>query len=309
MKKKRIVESAAVVLMTILLFVYGKESGGDIEEKAYMGSLTIKNSTSGEEFSLNKVEKPILNGAYVTEDGRYVSVHFDTGQFIEELAADMRKDFLKRHGIIDEEPFYTYYMDDKLELELWVDLKTRSGVGLVYSYGRSETEVWPDGTWIVGFSFRYEADHFQWRENKSPYDLESELNAIQREISAGDVWDYEETKEYDENGRLTLFLATGVIDFYSDETDPQDVLRVEYTYGEDGELVSRDFYRNQRIFGTGGCVQYSLYDELEREVYCSEYITHGSYGWYYLYDGDSSTPSYSLGLDYFGMPYPYFFVL
>lgn len=323
MKKKRILESAAVILMVMLLLACGKEVDRDIEEpiKAYMGSLAVRNSDQGAVLSFDEIEKPVFDrlfiyeheeleiGGYTTNDGRYVSIHPDQGYEVEELNAEIKNAFLKKHGIVGEDPFYTYYIDDELNLELWFDEEEEIGVGLVYLYGYSPTELWPDGNRILGFVFYQVDDPDDWQENIAPYDFEYELGVVQDGIAIGDIWDYAETKEYDEEGRLTLFLITGGINFYSNETEPQDVLRVEYTYGEDGKLVSRYFYRNQRIFGTWECSKSSLYDEKEREVYCAAYVTHGSFAWYNLYEGDDDMPSYVLGLDYFGMPYPEFYIL
>lgn len=326
MKKKRILETAAVILMTFLLLAWGKEAGEYTEENLKEGMSKVVAEISGtagiEAVSdLKSIEWPVLDrltiyenteleiGGYTTGDGRYVSIHPDQGYEIEELTAEIKDAFLKKHGIVGEAPFYTYYIGDELNLELWFDEEEESGVGLTYLYGYPPTELWPDGNRILGFVFYQVENPDEWQENIAPYDLEYELGVVQDWITRGDIWDYEETKEYNEDGRLTLFLVTGGINFYPDETEPQDVLRAEYTYGEDGKLVSRFFYRNQRIFGTGECSKSSLYDEKEREVYCSAYVTHGSFAWYNLYEGDDDMPSYVLGLDYFGMPYPVFYIL
>lgn len=57
------------------------------------------------------------------------------------------------------------------------------------------------------------------------------------------------------------------------------------------------YHHDSLTFGTYMQSQDVYYDELGRPVCRYEYITHGSYESYFIYDGDKAQPKYGLILD------------
>lgn len=76
------------------------------------------------------------------------------------------------------------------------------------------------------------------------------------------------------------------------------ILKINFVYREDGTLYCRDYYHNQKIFGTTESTLEYFYDEKERIEYKSGYITHGYVEYYYIYEDESDKPAYCLYLDH-----------
>lgn len=302
MKKKRILEAAAVILMVILLLACGKEveENAEIAELSEISQNEIEEEIHEEEETVpkEKVEKPFIeqeaSGIIPTKEGCEVM----------SLTEEEKEEFLTKYGFMDQEPYYTYYdEEDRLQLELWLDEKNRCGGGIRYvRYPNSEGEVS-----LKGFVFYEVNRNFESDVGSDPYDWEEEADGIQHYIDNEWIWQYEEQKEYNAAGRLSFYKGTCVTDFYSDDPLDMTVVSGEYTYRKDGSLLSCHRFRSDMIFGTWGHTRTSWYDEKEREVYATQYVTHGSVEDYYIYDGESETPLCVLELDdNLGSYYPYF---
>lgn len=116
------------------------------------------------------------------------------------------------------------------------------------------------------------------------------------------VKDYEENTEYTASGKPDCFVSRGRVEGWSAEDMMQDILRINFIYREDGTLFYREYYHSHQVFGTTLQGLDSYYDEHERVVYESGYITHGALEYYYFYeDRDGKTakqPTYILKIDY-----------
>lgn len=112
----------------------------------------------------------------------------------------------------------------------------------------------------------------------------------------GEVTDYEEKTEYRDDGKPDYSEATGVTD-HENDSERETILAMDFVYREDGTLYYRDYSHNDRVGSTWGSVN-SFYDEKERVVYESGYITHGYVEHYYIYEDESDKPAYCLYLDH-----------
>lgn len=306
MKKKRILEAAAVILMVILLVACGKEAEENIGENAEITEIPEISQNEIEEEVYEEeeiVEEPEIEKPFIEQEPSGI-VPVKEGYEVMTLTEEEREEFLKKYGFSDQEPYYTYYDEkDRLQLELWFDEKNRYGGGIRYvRYPNSEGEVS-----LGGFVFYEVNRNFESDVRSDPYDWEEEAEGIQYYIDNEWIWQYKENKKYNAAGRLSFYEGTCMTDFYSEDPLEMTVISGEYTYRKDGSLLSCYRFRSDMIFGTWGHTKTSWYDEKEREVYATQYVTHGSVEDYYIYDGESKTPLCVLELDNdLGSYYPYF---
>lgn len=299
--KKKILTSGILALSVVLLLACGRENheNAEITEIPEISQNEIEEAYEEEETVLEaEIEKPFIeqepSGIVPTKEGYEVM----------SLTEEEREGFLKKYGFSDQEPYYTYYDEkDRLQLELWFDEENRYGGGIRYvRYPNSEGEVS-----LEGFVFYEVNRNFESDVKSDPYDWEEEADGIQHYIDNEWIWQYEEKKEYNAAGRLAFYEGTCMTDFYSDDPREMTVVSGEYTYRKDGSLLSCYRFRSDMLFGTSGHTKTSWYDEKEREVYSTQYITHGSIEDYYIYDGESKTPLCVLELDdNLGSYYPNF---
>lgn len=211
-------------------------------------------------------------------------------------------------GFRAEEPFYEYYdPDGALRLRLWYDEESGMGLGIRYrDYGDSSNPLlYGFGFMTTGWADRDpegEKYGFGWYRWEDPYALPK-----------GDfeeMMDYEERREYDETGRMTGLASYGVFEEWSAEIEqPMRIYSMEYEYDEEtGVLVHRRFNHDYRLAATTNPGMDGYYDSRGRLAYEYGYITHGSTDTYYIYEGDSGKPSYTLCLDdNMGLNFPLFF--
>lgn len=64
--------------------------------------------------------------------------------------------------------------------------------------------------------------------------------------------------------------------------------------------MQKDCYYNSRVFGSTGSSESDYFDEKDRLLYTSSYITHGYVEDYYIYEEDSQEPAFCLTLDHTG---------
>lgn len=200
-------------------------------------------------------------------------------------------------GFAQAKPFYEDY--DKFQnliLELYFDPQTRQGCGIRYEY-RYNYEL-EKVVRYRGFVF----DEVQIREWE-PEDVYSTLSVAGTDARAENVSGYSETYEYTDDGRLSSFESRGTIVDYGEGGPWEDtLLSMDYYYRDDGTLYYKEYGHHDILFGTTYQWQCSDYDEQERLVYRSAYITHGTLEYFYIYKGDSPNPSYCMEFDYNGHP-------
>ena len=202
---------------------------------------------------------------------------------------ESRQALLEEFGFADSEPMYQYFdWFGNLQLELYADDKMENLCGIVYAYGfNSELEKI---AYMQGFTLCTITEE-KWKE-PDKYLLES----VYGTSGADEVTDYEENTEYRADEKPDYSEATGVMDSESDN-ERETILKMNFVYREDGTLYCRDYSHNQDIFGTTWSSVHSSYDEKERVVYESGYITHGYTENYYIYEDESSKPAYCLYID------------
>lgn len=216
---------------------------------------------------------------------------------IEKVVYTDKEALLADCGFAGKEPFYEDY--DKfhnLILELYFDPQTEQGCGIRYGYHYNyELEK------VV----RYEGFVFDEveRQKWEPEDIFSTLSIEGTDARKEDVSGYSENCQYTDEGRLSYFESRGtVMDYGEDGPGEETLLSMDYYYRDDGTLYYKEYGHHHILFGTAYQWQCSEYDEQERLVYRSAYITHGTLEYFYIYDGDSLKPSYCLEFDYGGSP-------
>lgn len=205
-----------------------------------------------------------------------------------------RQELLEEFGFAGSEPVYQYFdRYGNLQLELYVDEEEEDICGIIYKY-RFNNEL-EKLEFLYGFT-QCMLPEVEWKE-KDNYLLKS----VYGTDGSGIVPDYEEKIEYREDGRPDYFEATGMVE-YEDGEEQVPILKINFIYREDGTLYCREYSHNGKIFGTTQESMYSFYDEKERVVYETGYITHGYIEYYYVYEdeGDKTAivPTYCLCLDH-----------
>ena len=201
-----------------------------------------------------------------------------------------KESFLESTGFIDDEPFYQFYNEDGSErLDFYYDEETEEGCGIRY-YERDPTTFFTTG--MYGFTFQG-AEIAESDQERVDYFSTASVDGYTGEDAAED---YEENREYDEEGRLIHFDSTGIL---RDEEDaePENILWIDYEYYPNGNLKHRTYYHNSYFFGTTCATWQSSFDQLGRVQWEDIYITHGNLDNYYIYEGDADAPTYILKLD------------
>lgn len=210
---------------------------------------------------------------------------------------ESRQALLKDFGFADSEPMYQYFdRYGSLQMELYADEDKEQMCGITYTY-RFNTELEKVVT-MKGFTL-CSVTETKWKGH-DPFTFQSVHGTTGAENEY--VKDYEENIEYTDFGKPDCFVSRGRVEGWSGEDEMQDIVRINFIYREDGTLYWRDYYHSHQAFGTTLQGLDSFYDEQERIIYESGYITHGQLEYYYIYedrDGEiSDKPTYILCLDY-----------
>lgn len=214
---------------------------------------------------------------------------------LENIDYESRDALLVDCGFQDAEPFYQYYdRFGNLELELYFDESTGKGCGFQYSHAFNR--VLEKIVWCNGFIFEGTSSE-EWEDDT--YSLLTWENADAREQENVTQVTY----EYTYDGKLSCYEVRGITDLaevqWYEGLEITDVffLSIDWVYRSDGTLYRKYYNHNSMVFSTTGQSQWVYYDEQGRPIYRHEYITHGSYDYYYIYSGENERPSYCLTLD------------
>lgn len=215
---------------------------------------------------------------------------------LENIDYESRDTLLADCGFQDTEPSYQYYDDyGNLELELYLDESSGKGCGLYYSHGFNydlEKVVWS----INGFIFEG-IGTTEWEDDT--YSLLTWEGTDAREH--GDVTQV--IYGYADNGELSSYEVRGITEYVrfrweeGIESSDDTLLLIDWVYRSDGTLYRKYYHHDSMTYGTAGQTQRVYYDEQGRPVYRYEYATHGSYDYYYIYEGEKTIPKYCLLLD------------
>lgn len=215
------------------------------------------------------------------------------GGVLEDLEYDSREALLEDCGFSDAEPFYQYYdRFGNLELELYFDENTAKGCGFSYHYSFNyELEEIVDCSGFI-FEGLYER---KWEDDT--YSLLTWEGTDAREY----VGIPDTLTVYNEDGNLLKYAVSGYMEMeWDDELEyrENEVLSMDWIYSDDGTLYRKYYRHDPRCFSTTCQSQYVYYDESGRPAYRYEYITHGSFDYYYIYDGKEMEPEYCLCIDW-----------
>ncbi len=201
-------------------------------------------------------------------------------------------DFAAANGFGGTEPFFTYSLPDgQKRLTLYYDETAQRGCGIRY-YERDPSTFATTG--MYGFVFE------GLQESQENGILEDYLKplAVDGTNGSGEAEDFKENTEYDVQGRITHYDATGILtDLVENNPEPGTVLWIDYEYYDNGNLKSRFYRHNGYIFGTWYTTWDCYFDRQGRIEHEDIYVTHGSWDIYYIYEDDTKEPAYILKLD------------
>lgn len=280
------------------------ENGNPLNEKYFdrllWGNLPLLWDYKGEDTIdtwVEKVPEQREEGEEIIIDGYDDVKNFLSGVSGDHRQYESRQALLGDFGLENSEPMYRHYDElGNLELELYADEDREKLCGIVYS-SRFNADLNLVMT-MKGFALCSP------REAKlNGWDLFT-FRSVYGTTGAErkNVKDYEENIEYTDFGKPDCFVSRGRVEGWSAEDEMQDIVRIDFTYREDGTLYYRDYYHSHQAFMTTLQSLHSYYDEYERVVYESGYITHGRLEYHYIYedrDGEiADKPTYILYLDY-----------
>lgn len=280
------------------------ENGNPLNEeyfdKLLWGNLPLLWDYKGEDTIdtwVEKVPEQREEGEELIIDGLEDVHKFLSGVSGDQQKYESRQALLSDFGLENSEPMYRYFGElGNLELELYADEDREQLCGIVYDFRFNadlETVMTMDG--FILCSPR-KAKLNGW----DPFTFRSVYGTTGAEQE--DVKDYEENIEYTDFGKPDCFVSRGRVEGWSAEDEMQDIVKIDFTYREDGTLFYRDYYHSHQAFGTTLQSLHSYYDEYERVIFERGYITHGRLEYHYIYeDTDEETadkPTYILYLDY-----------
>lgn len=294
------------------------ETGQVLELRRWTLTRDSETAESGKLLIWDCLDEVVLYDGEVAWDGRLINSEYYEELFWEDLnrpwnaSADAviptakggsfetvtyagREELLADCGFQDAEPFYQYFDRlQNLELELYLDENTGKGCGFQYSYAYNYNME--KIVQCNGFIFE-ELHEREWADDT--------LSLL--------TWDGEDAREqedvtqvtygYTEDGKLSSYEVRGITEltrvnwYEGSERSDDTFLSMDWIYHSDGTMYRKYYHHDSLTFGTYMQSQDVYYDELGRPVYRYGYITHGSYEYYYIYDGDRAQPKYGLMLD------------
>lgn len=294
---KRVAAHLAYFIFCLNLIALLTGCAGKFPPEASQGQAGSRKETEQEEGNRkqNEVTPGLAEGAAREESEPLLLVTDHRGDgAAKNVEYAGRTAFLEEYGFDGNDPLLEYVREDgEQQLELYYNKGKGIGCGIWYGFA-SQTE--PRGFLFNGSgNYRYYLDFMRWAGLETdPYDV------LSVEGDNGKEWveDYQESAAYREDGRLAHYSSQGVFNNLMEEKETQALLEIDWSYREDGTLWKRDYWHNDRMFGTWYCSRQSYYDERERLVYEHCYITHGSLDFYYIYEGDEAEPVYCLLIDH-----------
>lgn len=288
---------------------------GSLRKGNTPGDNTLEGQESGSEVeaesSEDTKEENVFKGENVSEEENAASEPEDSEDWEQELSVlvvlwdgesedfenrvyGSREKFLEDFGFAVKEPFYEYVdTDQQPVLELYFDEEAEQGCGLYHDY----RYIYGTGEVVKHYGFYFQ--HII-TEKWTPEDTYSTLSAFGDDAKELELSQYQETCEYTDDGQLSSFEARGIIPGLGDDDIEDSVLSMNYSYRSDGTLAYKEYHHHPLAFGTWMQSVRSWYDPLERLVYRSSYITHGSVEYFYIYENDGDQPGYLLMLDEHG---------
>lgn len=211
----------------------------------------------------------------------------NTMNYMERTEYESCEAFLKAYGFEDSVPLYQYYDRlGNLQLELYRKEKEDLFCAIAYGYsfdGKGEKRTGFSGYMIEGVSEK------EW---------EDDTYSVMDSVSEERIDDYKESMEYTPDHKPKHFHVTGLDMNTTEDRETVDMFRINYVYRDDGTLYYRYYWHNP--VQTYRCLEHSYYDEKERLIYETAYITHGELEDFYIYLDGGDVPAYRLEIDHGG---------
>ena len=261
------------------------KSPGRLVNEEYYQDLFLKD--------LHRPGNPIAYAIIPT--AKYVTGGEDD-RHLENIDYESREELLADCGFQDAEPFYQYYDNfGNTEMELYLDESAGKGCGFIYSHGFDydlNKVIWD----CSGFIFEG-IGVTEWEDDTFSLLTWEGTDARECEDVTQVIYDYTD------NGELSFYEVRGITEYtrmcweegIEREDDP--FISIDWVYRGDGTLYRKYYSHDSLSFSTTGQTQWVYYDESGRPSYGHEYITHGSFNYYYIYEGDNTIPKYCLSLD------------
>lgn len=190
--------------------------------------------------------------------------------------------YLLDFGFAGKEPFYEYSdTEGNLLLSLYYDEQTETGCGIFYYENRAD----------YGFAFS-ERKEEEWEGARDYFAMETFYGDTEH-----DAEEYQEHYVYNDEGNIMHYESSGLYDIWGDGKERETILKIDFTYDENGRLKERSYCHNSHLFGTWYTSWKSFFDELGRVEYEYNYITHGTQYWFYIYEDDTKKPAYAIMVD------------
>lgn len=207
--------------------------------------------------------------------------------YMGEAEYESRKAFLREYGFEDGASQYQYY--DRLgNLQIELYGKEEEELFCVIAYGYTFDRNGEKRTGFSGYVIKGALER-EWTD-----DTYSVMDAVSEER----IDDYKESIEYTPDHKPKYFHVTGLDMNTTEDRETVDMFRINYVYRDDGKLYYRYYWHNP--VSTYRCVEHSYYDEKERLIYETAYITHGELEDFYIYLDGGDMPAYRLEIDHGG---------
>lgn len=184
-----------------------------------------------------------------------------------------------------EQPDYSGYDNDgELILNLYLNLEQKRGMGIYFG----ETQ-------ISRYITQFDIDSWQpgvWEDNK--YSL---MRA--EEEAATTLDEYQEYREYNDQGQITSFYSEGIITGWGNP-QKEKLVQIEFSYGDNGILEKKSCRYNHRLYGTTRQSETFYFDTEERLIFTTAYVTYGALTDHYFYEDGKEEPIACLTLDHMG---------
>ncbi|SCJ42461.1 Methicillin resistance mecR1 protein [uncultured Flavonifractor sp.] len=276
----------------------------------YAASYSAQLSFDGSAFRLDPGSSTLTLYPSVLPDTPVTTWAEDTGNYVIENTPT-RSEILSEYGFDWGDMYYVYCtpQDGTLQLQLWFDPETGKGCGFRYVWeGADGPLAVPD---IYAFGFHGVTAPTEWDDpyicgllgNADAYSVLTPWGTDGSEAVSdfqsayfcrnGDNLEPLPANWAEGERKPDLFKATGT----DANGESVNVLDITFSYWDDGSLLRKAYHHNTAFFGSTYFCTYMYYGSNECLSHAAAYTTSGSLEFFYLYDGDSVSPTFCLMLN------------
>ena len=276
----------------------------------YAASYAAQLSFDGSAFRLDPGSSTLTLYPSVLPDTPVTTWAEDTGNYAVEHTPT-RSEILAEYGFDWGDMYYVYCtpQDGTLQLQLWFDPETGKGCGFRYVWeGADGPLAVPD---IYAFGFHGVTAPTEWDDpytcgllgNADAYSVLTPWGTDGSEAVSdfqsayfcrnGDNLEPLPANWAEGERKPDLFKATGT----DANGESVNVLDITFSYWDDGSLLRKAYHHNTAFFGSTYFCTYMYYGSNECLSHAAAYTTSGSLEFFYLYDGDSVSPTFCLMLN------------